>query len=64
MSKRPHNISGRVLSWPYCTSCGLIAMRNAASRRALSEACEGKREVAVGEAADRLFAKLKREGWS
>jgi hypothetical protein len=64
MSKRAHKMTGRVLQWPYCTACGLVAMRNAASRRALSEACEGKREVAVGEAADRLFAKLKREGWS
>lgn len=64
MSQRPHNMTGRVLSWPYCAVCGLVAMRNAASRHALAEPCPGKREVAVGEAADRLFARLKREGWS
>jgi hypothetical protein len=63
MSARPHRMTERVLNWSYCAACGLVAMRNEASRRALASACEGKREIASGEAADRLFAKLQREGW-
>jgi hypothetical protein len=53
----------QVFGWAYCASCGLIAMRNAASRRALVASCEGRRQVATGAAADRLFAQLQREGW-
>jgi hypothetical protein len=61
--QRPHRMTERVFGWDYCASCGLVAMRNAVSRKALAASCEGPRQLATGAAADRLFAKLQREGW-
>lgn len=34
-----HNMSKRVISWPYCSNCGLIALKNDATRKALKQAC-------------------------
>lgn len=57
-------MSGRVVAWPYCTVCGLIGLKNPISRSAASTACPGPREQRLsGDAADRLFARLRREGW-
>ncbi len=62
---KPHNMSGRAVSWPYCKSCGLIGLKNPVSRKAESGDCPGPRDQKLaGAAADRLFAKLKKEGWS
>jgi hypothetical protein len=38
----PHQMNGilKRLPWPYCTRCGLIALRNDVTRRALKEPCE------------------------
>jgi hypothetical protein len=64
MVERDHNMSGRIGAWPYCKTCGLIGLKNVVSRRAAGAACPGPREQKLaGEAADRLFAKLRREGW-
>jgi hypothetical protein len=63
MSDREHNMTSRVGSWPCCKTCGLIGL-NAATRSALKGACPGPKEQKLsGEAASRLWAKLRGEGW-
>lgn len=34
-----HNMSKRILSWPYCANCGRVALKNDATRKALKSAC-------------------------
>jgi hypothetical protein len=38
----PHSFKGVIkrMPWPYCTRCGLIALRNDATNRAMREQCE------------------------
>lgn len=36
----PHAMTGRVLNWSFCARCGLIALKNDASRVALKRDCE------------------------
>lgn len=40
--KGPHAMSGLLtrMPWPYCTRCGLVALRNEPTRKALKEPCE------------------------
>ena len=64
MSVRPHAFTERVLHWHYCAACGLIGMRNAASRRAAAQPCEGKKQRASGDEAERLWRKLQQEGFA
>jgi hypothetical protein len=35
-----HNMSGKVLHWRYCRNCGLIALKNDVSRKAIAKQCE------------------------
>lgn len=37
-----HNFSGKMrrLPWPYCTRCGLLLLKNDASREAARKPCE------------------------
>lgn len=35
-----HAFTKRILYWPYCAKCGLIALKNEASLRAASAACK------------------------
>ena len=64
MSNREHNVTGRIGAWPYCKTCGLIGLKNTATRSALKGACPGPKEQKLsGEAASRLWAKLRSEGW-
>lgn len=35
----PHNLNVAVLHWRYCSRCGLIALKNDASRKAMKAAC-------------------------
>lgn len=35
----PHQMTKRVLNWPYCSRCGLVALRNDATRIALKAQC-------------------------
>lgn len=35
----PHKLTARVLHWAYCTQCGLLALRNDATRAALRRPC-------------------------
>lgn len=37
--KGEHAFTERALHWPYCRHCGLVALKNDASRRAAKEAC-------------------------
>jgi hypothetical protein len=34
-----HSLKGRILHWPYCEHCGLIALKNDVTRRALKAQC-------------------------
>lgn len=38
--KGPHSFTSRILNWRYCSRCGLIALRNQASRQAERNECE------------------------
>lgn len=38
----PHNMKGKVLHWPYCGNCGLLALKNDVSRAALRSLCRHK----------------------
>lgn len=40
--KGKHAMTGAMkrMPWPYCKRCGLLALRNEATRRALKEPCE------------------------
>lgn len=34
-----HNLTQKVLHWLYCGNCGLVALKNDVSRKALKGAC-------------------------
>jgi hypothetical protein len=34
-----HSLKKRVAHWPYCEHCGLVALKNDVSRRALAAQC-------------------------
>lgn len=36
----PHSMTGKILHWPYCKRCGLIALKNDTTKRALRKVCE------------------------
>jgi hypothetical protein len=35
-----HQLTKKILHWPYCARCGLVALRNTTTRRALRRPCE------------------------
>lgn len=35
----PHSMTRKVLNWSYCAHCGLVALRNEATRQALRREC-------------------------
>lgn len=35
-----HALTRKILHWPYCVRCGLVALRNDETRRALNRQCE------------------------
>lgn len=35
----PHKMNKRILHWPYCSQCGLIALKNKVTRKALKKPC-------------------------
>lgn len=39
VSRGPHAFTRRILSWPYCARCGLMLLKNDASRRAAKQQC-------------------------
>lgn len=39
MKHEPHSFNRRVLNWKYCAYCGLIALRNEATRKAIRLGC-------------------------
>lgn len=34
-----HTFNRKILNWPYCGRCGLLALKNEATRRAMRQAC-------------------------
>ncbi len=39
VKRGPHQMTKRILHWPYCSRCGLMALKNDASRAALKREC-------------------------
>lgn len=37
--KKPHQWKGKLLNWNYCVHCGLLALKNDATRKAIRAAC-------------------------
>ena len=35
----PHKMTKRICHWPYCARCGLVALKNEVSQRALAAPC-------------------------
>lgn len=35
----PHRMTKRILHWQFCATCGLLALKNEVSRRALRAPC-------------------------
>jgi hypothetical protein len=42
--RRPHDFSRRALHWSYCGQCGLVALKNEATRLAMKAPCETEGE--------------------
>ena len=36
---RPHAMTGKILHWPTCVHCGLVALKNEATRKRLKRGC-------------------------
>lgn len=36
----PHNFSGHVFHWRYCTGCGLVTLKNESTRKRMERSCE------------------------
>jgi hypothetical protein len=36
----PHHLEGKILHWRFCTRCGLMNLKNDATRAALKKQCE------------------------
>lgn len=36
---RPHSMTARVLHWPCCRHCGLVALKNKRTKEALRRGC-------------------------
>lgn len=36
---KPHSFTKRILHWPYCDRCGLVALRNEPTRRLMAKLC-------------------------
>lgn len=39
-----HFVKARCLPWQHCDKCGLIALKNPVTRKAMSKDCRGERE--------------------
>lgn len=39
IKRGPHVMTKRILHWPYCARCGLMALKNEESRKALKRDC-------------------------
>lgn len=37
--KGTHNFKPMILSWPYCANCGLVLLKNEATRKAVKQPC-------------------------
>ncbi len=41
----PHRFTKRILHWPYCAGCGLVALKNEATRQRMRQPCEWEAET-------------------
>ncbi len=39
VNRGAHQLKGRICHWPYCVRCGLVALKNEATRQALRREC-------------------------
>lgn len=39
LRRGPHSMTKKILHWAYCSRCGLVALKNDATRRALRAEC-------------------------
>jgi len=44
MKSKDHTFNLTILTWRYCSKCGLIAMKNERSRRKIKKQCQGTQE--------------------
>lgn len=42
--KIPHNFNKKVCHWMYCSGCGLVALKNDATRKRMEKSCESMEE--------------------
>jgi len=38
--KVPHQFNKKVCHWSYCSGCGLVALKNDATRKRMAQSCE------------------------
>jgi len=41
MSKHQHSFLGKIFNWSYCVKCGLLTLKNEATRKAMKAPCRG-----------------------
>lgn len=39
-NKGTHNFNLKILNWSYCSKCGLIALKNKATQKAMKKRCD------------------------
>lgn len=44
MSKKTHSPTKFVVGYPYCAKCGLVYLKNEATRKAIRSSCPGDTE--------------------
>jgi hypothetical protein len=40
IQRAPHSMTMKLLNWHYCSRCGILNLKNEATRKALKEGCE------------------------
>lgn len=40
----PHSFTKKVMSWVYCSGCGLVALNNESTRKRIARNCESMEE--------------------
>ena len=44
MASKPHAFTFKILNYQYCFCCGLVSLRNEATRKAINKPCPGKED--------------------
>ena len=45
IKRGPHSLTKRICHWAYCSRCGLVALKNDVTRRALKKECVTEEEA-------------------